>query len=123
MNPFTVLEKRGAIISASSVGRLAPRGGEYDESRGPRGNRRNGPRDLERSRRVGLSRTVCAECGGILGEVVMSHAQGCTSTERRRETTGPLNPASPIMRIYEKKGQAWMTIEDGHATAAEAGWR
>jgi hypothetical protein len=124
MNAFTVLEKRGAVIDATSVGRAASRGADYDESRGPRGSRTGAPRDLAHSRRVGLSRTVCDECGGVKGEVMLSHEPGCESVGvRRRETTGPLRSASPIMRIFERKGQAWMTMEAAASTAAEAGWR
>lgn len=94
MKSFTVLEKRGAILDAASVGRAASRGGDYDESRGPRGSRAGAPRDMSRSRRVGLSRTVCDECGSAKGEQMLSHEPGCTAAGgRRRETTGPLHAA------------------------------
>lgn len=120
MNPFTVLEKRGAIIDVASVGSAAPKSADYDEARGP-GGRTGAPRDLERSRRVGLSRTVCDECGGVKGEVILRHAPGCSASgQRRRETTGPLDAASPAMRIHEREGLVVLT--PARATADEAGW-
>lgn len=130
MNAFTVIEQRGAILGVSSLGRGASRGADYDEARGPKGNRPGAPRDLARSRRVGLSRTVCVDCGAVKDQGYCKHAPGCWTSDdegstRRfvRETTGPLDNASPIMRIFERRGQAWMTLEGGASTAAEAGWK
>jgi hypothetical protein len=58
-----------------------------------------GPRDLFRSRRIGLSRTVCTICGSIRDQGLTVHKPGCTAdaaaeqfdTPRwRREVTGPI---------------------------------
>jgi hypothetical protein len=58
-----------------------------------------GPRDLTRSRRVGLSRTVCTVCGAIKDQRRTFHKPGCNvhaaaeqfNTPRwRRERTGPI---------------------------------
>lgn len=52
------------------------------------------PVDLTRSRRVGLSRTVCADCGAERGESSISHSLKCRLPgEWVRERTGPLAPA------------------------------
>lgn len=92
MKNFTVLEKRGPVIAAMSVGRVARRANEYDEGRGPRGNSPGAPRDLERSRRVGLSRIVCSDCGGVRDQGHLHHEAGCEAdyTLLVRQTTGPL---------------------------------
>lgn len=59
-----------------------------------------GPRDLFRSRRIGLSRTVCMICGAIRDQGLTFHKPGCTAeaccdqfgTPRwRRESTGPID--------------------------------
>jgi hypothetical protein len=129
MNAFTVIEQRGAIVSATSLGRASKRGGDYDEARGPRGNRPGAPRDLARSRRVGLSRTVCADCRAVKDEGYCQHENWCLGEEGfpggfRRETTGPLTNASPLMQITVQDDVAHATIVAGGAvTADEAGWK
>jgi hypothetical protein len=59
-----------------------------------------GPRELTRSRRIGLSRTVCTVCGAIRDQGLTLHKPGCTvdddavkfdTPKWRRETTGPLD--------------------------------
>lgn len=73
-----------------------------DEASGP-GNPNpllpKGPRDLYRSRRVGLSRTVCTVCGSTRDQYRTHHKPGCNVDELvaefgtpkwRRETTGPM---------------------------------
>lgn len=58
-----------------------------------------GPRDLHRSRRIGLSRTVCTVCGAIKDQGLTFHKPGCNvdaaaeqfgTPKWRRETTGPI---------------------------------
>lgn len=58
-----------------------------------------GPRDLTRSRRVGLSRTVCTVCGAIRDQGRTFHKSGCNvdaahaeygTPKWRREVTGPI---------------------------------
>lgn len=58
-----------------------------------------GPRDLARSRRIGLSRTVCTVCGATRDQGRTLHKSGCTvdaavsefgTPKWRRETTGPI---------------------------------
>lgn len=49
------------------------------EGRRPRG--AAGPKDLERSRRVGLRRAVCEECGAPrfnVGDSITQHSVGCS---------------------------------------------
>jgi hypothetical protein len=49
------------------------------------------PVDLTRSRRVGLSRTVCADCGATKDQGKTSHTLACSLPgEWVRERTGPL---------------------------------
>jgi hypothetical protein len=59
-----------------------------------------GPRDLHRSRRIGMSRTVCTVCGSARDQGLTLHKPGCTVDEDaekygtpkwRRERTGPLS--------------------------------
>lgn len=58
-----------------------------------------GPRDLFRSRRIGLSRVVCTVCGAVRDQGLTVHKPGCDvdwdvydfgTPKWRRETTGPL---------------------------------
>lgn len=50
------------------------------------------PVDLARSRRVGLSRFTCVECGATKNEGFAHHPSWChTPGEFVRETTGPLS--------------------------------
>ena len=58
-----------------------------------------GPRDLFRSRRIGLSRTVCTVCNAVRDQGMTHHQSGCNVAEAherfgtpkwRRETTGPI---------------------------------
>lgn len=58
-----------------------------------------GPRDLVRSRRVGLSRTVCTVCGATRDQGRTLHKSGCNvdhvhakfgTPKWRREVTGPM---------------------------------
>lgn len=51
------------------------------------------PVDLTRSRRAGLSRTVCANCAAIKDQGVCRHARDCDAPgEWMRLTTGALLP-------------------------------
>jgi hypothetical protein len=58
-----------------------------------------GPRDLFRSRRIGLSRTVCTVCGATRDQGLTVHRSGCDVDQKvvyfgtpkwRYETTGPM---------------------------------
>lgn len=65
----------------------------YDLSTGPALDKKRTPADLERSRRVGLSREVCEECESVRGiNGVTTHAVACPVPDNsyRRETTGPM---------------------------------
>lgn len=59
-----------------------------------------GPRDLHRSRRIGLVRVVCTVCGAERDQGLTLHKPGCSiesaadefgTPKWRRETTGPLS--------------------------------
>lgn len=71
---------------------------EYNEKHGPslgntvslRGFRM--PADMKRSRRVGLARDVCSECGAVKGERLVHHESKCSVPGTRiRQRTGPLS--------------------------------
>ena len=71
---------------------------DYNEANGPslgntvslRGLRM--PADMKRSRRVGLSRDVCSECGGVKHEQSTRHERYCSVPGTRiRQRTGPLH--------------------------------
>lgn len=68
-------------------------------SRGEPGQRSLSPRDyrmptdLTRSRRVGLSRTVCVNCAAVKDQGLCRHASDCDAPgEWMKLTTGPLRP-------------------------------
>lgn len=115
MDPFTVLKKRGHIIEEEGEPRHRSAGDsqsdDYNLATGPthsraRTTRQMNPRDykmpvdLTRSRRVGLSQTVCMDCGAIKDQGYCHHEAGCpnrpsalwnrTLPRWYRHTTGPL---------------------------------
>lgn len=118
MNPFTVMKKRGHILAEDSSEvdrrRLMNSDGDYNLASGPKltaGARKPASRDyrmpvdLTRSRRVGLSRTVCGGCGAVYDQGHARHSRYCAvpATElgrlRVRETTGPLGKTETTKQV------------------------
>jgi len=71
-----------------------------------------GPRDLNRSRRIGLSRTVCTVCGAIRDQGLTLHKPGCTADELEREFDTPKwrrEETDPIPKNMTSKHTGWHT--------------
>lgn len=118
MDPFQVIKARGRILDdpsdMSRAGRAIGDGvgqGDHDAATGRRGSfterdphtglnrysRRDirRPRDLQRSRSIGLSRIECSSCHAVLDNGVCHHDQRCLADPRDegrwwRRTTGPM---------------------------------
>lgn len=125
MDPFTVMKARGKIVPdemAAEFDRKTTYSGtkdDYDLASGPsrtltaRSDKAMStrdyrmPTDLARSRRVGLSRTICIDCGAIKDQGRATHAADCLvgvhgPAAWLREVTGPMSP---------------------NETSADVGWR
>lgn len=116
MNPFDVLKVRGHILGEdgdSGFNRVTTHSGlhdDYDQARGPsrsltaRSDKKmqtrdyRMPVDLARSRRVGLTRTVCPMCFAVRDQGFTQHERWCPAAvaadrpDWKKETTGPMLP-------------------------------
>lgn len=117
MDPFDVLKQRGHILEggATNFNRTVTHSGandDYDVASGPkrsltaRSDKKMVPRDyrmpvdLARSRRVGISLTICTECGATKDQAFCRHNPGCSAPGTFwQDTSGPLpafsTPKSP----------------------------
>lgn len=106
-------------------------GGEtYDIGRGPSGRGNRTPKDLYRSRRVGLVRSACPECGAIHDQGFTVHEGTCSYAvetyrpEWKREKTGPLPGFGLVrmitVRIGDVNDHGLLFTDD--ITADEIGW-
>lgn len=106
-------------------------GGEnYDMGRGPAGRGMRTPHDLYRSRRVGLVRESCPECGAIHDQGFTRHEGSCSYAvetcrpDWKRERTGALPGHGHVRTITVHTGDVntpgLLFVDD--ITADEIGW-
>ena len=74
------------------------------------------PVDLNRSRRVGLTRFACTHCGAIKDQNPTRHSKSCpTPGTYRREGTGPMAGAERVLKGGKLIGMssAWTSVDTG----------